>query len=156
MTAIAYGGTCRDEKTWPAAQRVETPVSCAPHLHHFTANITCHQCAWELKAHPVLQYLNLDGVGAFTRLASHLKRDILQPQLDHNRSFKLTHCLRPLSCLRVLQIFLEFLLECPLMLLMIVGAYCKIMCENTCSAAYIRGLSVVQALWMAMQIELST
>ena len=34
----------------------------------------------KLKAHPVLQYLNLDGVGAFTRLASHLKRDILQPQ----------------------------------------------------------------------------
>ena len=80
MTAIAYGNTCRDEKTWPAAQCVETPVSCAPHLHHFTANITCHQCPWELKAHPVLQYLNLDGAGAFTHLASHLKRDILQPQ----------------------------------------------------------------------------
>ena len=34
----------------------------------------------KLKAHPILQYLNLDSVGAFTRLASHLKRDILQPQ----------------------------------------------------------------------------
>ena len=30
--------------------------------------------------HPVLQYLNLDGVGAFIRLASRLKCDILQPQ----------------------------------------------------------------------------
>jgi len=33
-----------------------------------------------LKAHPVLRYLTLDGVVTFTRLASHLKRDILQPQ----------------------------------------------------------------------------
>jgi len=34
----------------------------------------------KLKAHPVLRYLTLDGVVTFTRLASHLKRDILQPQ----------------------------------------------------------------------------
>ena len=33
-----------------------------------------------LKAHPVLQYLTLDGIRAFTRPASHLKCDILQPQ----------------------------------------------------------------------------
>ena len=67
----------------------------------------------KLKAHPVLQYLNLDGVGAFTRLVSHLKRDILQPQ--------------PIP---------------------------QINPGNTCFATYIRRLSVVQALWMAVQIEL--
>ena len=34
----------------------------------------------KLKAHPVLQYLTLGGLSTFTRLASRLKRDILQPQ----------------------------------------------------------------------------
>lgn len=34
----------------------------------------------KLKEHPVLRHLSLDGVVTFTRLASHLKRDILQPQ----------------------------------------------------------------------------
>ena len=34
----------------------------------------------KLKAHPVLRHLTLEGVVTFTRLASHLKRDILQPQ----------------------------------------------------------------------------
>ena len=34
----------------------------------------------KLKAHAVLRYLTLDGLVTFTRLASHLKRDILQPQ----------------------------------------------------------------------------
>jgi hypothetical protein len=34
----------------------------------------------KLKVHPVLRYLTLDGLTTFTRLASHLKRDILQPQ----------------------------------------------------------------------------
>jgi hypothetical protein len=34
----------------------------------------------KLKAHLVLRHLTLDGVVTFTRLASHLKRDILQPQ----------------------------------------------------------------------------
>jgi hypothetical protein len=34
----------------------------------------------KLKVHPALQYLTLDGLTTFTRLASHLKRDILQPQ----------------------------------------------------------------------------
>ena len=34
----------------------------------------------KLKSHPVLRYLTLDGIVTFTRLASHLKRDILQPQ----------------------------------------------------------------------------
>ena len=36
----------------------------------------------KLKAHPVLRYLTLDSVVTFTRLASHLKRDILQPQIS--------------------------------------------------------------------------
>ena len=35
----------------------------------------------KLKAHPVLRHLTLEGVVTFTRLASHLKCDILQPQL---------------------------------------------------------------------------
>jgi hypothetical protein len=34
----------------------------------------------DLRMHPVLRYLTLDGLVTFTRLASHLKRDILQPQ----------------------------------------------------------------------------
>jgi hypothetical protein len=34
----------------------------------------------KLKVHPVLRYLTLDGIVTFTRLSSHLKRDILQPQ----------------------------------------------------------------------------
>lgn len=34
----------------------------------------------KLSAHPILQDLTLDGVVTLTRLASHLKRDILQPQ----------------------------------------------------------------------------
>jgi len=33
-----------------------------------------------LSAHPVLRYLTLDGIFTLTRLTSHLKRDILQPQ----------------------------------------------------------------------------
>ena len=33
-----------------------------------------------LNAHPILRGLTLDGVVTLTRLASHLKRDILQPQ----------------------------------------------------------------------------
>ena len=33
-----------------------------------------------LSAHPILRGLTLDGVVTLTRLASHLKRDILQPQ----------------------------------------------------------------------------
>ena len=34
----------------------------------------------KLKAHPVFRHLTSDGVVAFTRFASHLKCDILQPQ----------------------------------------------------------------------------
>ena len=34
-----------------------------------------------LKTHPVLQYINWDGVGSFTHLVSHLKHNILQLQL---------------------------------------------------------------------------
>ena len=34
----------------------------------------------ELRAHKILYALTLGGVMTFTRLASHLKRDILQPQ----------------------------------------------------------------------------
>ena len=34
----------------------------------------------KLNAHPILQYITLDGVVTLMRLASHLKRDILQPQ----------------------------------------------------------------------------
>ena len=34
----------------------------------------------KLKVHPVFRHLTSDGVVAFTRLASHLKCDILQPQ----------------------------------------------------------------------------
>ena len=34
----------------------------------------------KLKVHPVLQDLTLDGLTTLTRLVSHLKRDILQPQ----------------------------------------------------------------------------
>jgi len=33
-----------------------------------------------LNAHPILKCITLDGVVTLTRLASHLKRDILQPQ----------------------------------------------------------------------------
>jgi len=33
-----------------------------------------------LECHPVLRGLTLDGIVTFTRLAGHLKRDILQPQ----------------------------------------------------------------------------
>ena len=33
-----------------------------------------------LQHHPVLRCITLDGIITFTRLAGHLKRDILQPQ----------------------------------------------------------------------------
>lgn len=36
--------------------------------------LTCHQ------DHPTLKGLTLEGIVLFSRLASHLKRDILQPQ----------------------------------------------------------------------------
>ena len=53
----------------------------------------------KLKAHPVLRYLNLDGVGAFTRLASHLKRDILQPQPSPQINLSLGPAVPPQSTL---------------------------------------------------------
>ena len=42
----------------------------------------------KLKVHPVLQDLTLDGLTTLTCLASHLKRDILQPPnaLDFSRT----------------------------------------------------------------------
>ena len=38
-----------------------------------------------LQHHPVLRHMTLDGITTFTRLAGHLKRDILQPQpINHS------------------------------------------------------------------------
>jgi hypothetical protein len=34
----------------------------------------------KISTHPVLQYFTLDGICTLTRLAGHLKKDILQPQ----------------------------------------------------------------------------
>ena len=69
-----------------------------------------------LKVHPVLVYLTLDGVVTFTwhLSASHLrvKHNILQPQpiSESNPSIALPFCLN------LLYIFLELLSEFPLML----------------------------------------
>ena len=34
----------------------------------------------QLRKHPILRYLTLDGITTLVRLITHLKRDILQPQ----------------------------------------------------------------------------
>ena len=57
------------------------PLCCARHICILLPPILHATNVLEkLEVHPILQYLNLDGVGAFTRLVSHLNRDILQPQ----------------------------------------------------------------------------
>ena len=80
MTAIAYGGNFRDEKR---------DLPCNALMYYRRTRRICITLSpmlpatnvlEKLKTHPVLRYLTLDGIVTLTRLASHLKRDILQPQ----------------------------------------------------------------------------
>ena len=81
MMAITYGGIFHDEKKGDPSRNMLKPLCRACHICILLLPILHATNVLEkLKMHPILQYLNLDSVGAFTCLASHLKCDILQPQ----------------------------------------------------------------------------
>ena len=75
-----YGGTFRDEKRDPP-RNAQYRATCALHLQHIIANVTCHQRPRQAQGGPVFRHLTSNSVVAFTRFASHLKCDIFQLQL---------------------------------------------------------------------------
>ena len=77
MTAIVYGGNFRMMKKRDLLCNTLCRARC---IYVILPMLPATDILEKIQAHPVLQYITLDGVVTFTRLASHLKRDIIQPQ----------------------------------------------------------------------------
>jgi len=73
----------------------------------------------ELRAHPILHALTLDGVMTFTRLASHLNATFF----SLNKFKRVILVARQLRFLQILQAFLVLFLEPPWLLSKTVGAF---------------------------------
>ena len=117
-----YGSLGQCPVSWGArdfnVQR-DSDASRALHTHYIC--ITMIHTLLQLQAHPVLKNITFDGITTFTRLASRLKREIIQPQplaesdptvpplvLPQSISASLAACLNiPLECMQNLWLILR-------------------------------------------------